>query len=99
MVVNKFVQLLSKSNPFFLLNSNMQSLLQHSASMVPFSLSKYWNILVGSLKNKLLSSLVVAFHKGVMAITQNSIRSHCVSVKFPRSSVGAELINPSTPKI
>lgn len=96
MVVNKFVQLLSKSNLFFLLNSNMQSLFQHSASMVP---SKYWNILVGLLKNTLLPSLVVAFHKGVMAITQNSIRSHCVSVKFPRSSVGAELINPSTPKI
>ena len=99
MVVNKFVQLLSKSNPFFLLNSNMQSLFQHSASMVPFSLSKYWNILVGLLKNKLLSSIVVAFHKGVMAITQNSIRSHCVSVKFPHSLVGAELINPSIPKI
>ena len=96
MVVNKFEQLLPKSNLFFLLNSNMQSLFQHSASMVP---SKYWNILVGLLKNTLLPSLVVAFHKGVMAITQNSIRSHCVSVKFPRSSVGAELINPSTPKI
>ena len=99
MVVNKFEQLLPKSNLFFLLNSNMQSLFQHSASMVPFSLSKYWNILVGLLKNKLLSSIVVAFHKGVMAITQNSIRSHCVSVKFPRSSVGTELINPPTPKI
>ena len=96
MVVNKFEQLLPKSNLFFLLNSNMQSLFQHSASMVP---SKYWNILVGLLKNTLLPSLVVAFHKGVMAIAQNSIRSHCVSVKFPRSSVGAELINPSTPKI
>ena len=69
----------------------MQSLFQHSASLVPFSLSKCWNIPIGLLMNALLLSLVVAFHKGIMAIVQYSISSHCASVNFPRLSISAEL--------